>query len=158
MASYRIAEQQRRLVRRNYWLKLLLIGGAALIIGGGIGMVQKNTALLTVYILPALVSMTVVGALFFDALSKNILAICYIIENDRFIIKQNTYERLNITKDAIPCINQYQSLIMVLKTHKKIGIYPQVEHYHALLSALKGLGTVNELHKNRPLLLDYAYW
>jgi hypothetical protein len=31
---------------------------------------------------------------------------------------------------------------MALKTHKKIGIYPQVEYYHELLSTLKGLGTV----------------
>jgi hypothetical protein len=82
--------------------------------------------------------------------------LCIIIEDNYFIIKQNNYERLRISKDDITYVDHYQdnSMILTLKTRKKILIHLRIENYSGLITELKQFCCFIEMPKKRNTLKD----
>jgi hypothetical protein len=86
----------------------------------------------------------------FKLQAKEMKSVQYIIENDRLIIKQNNFERFNISKNEIKCINKYKNnvIIIILNENKKIIVNKYLDNYDQFIENLNILSPINRIDKN----------
>jgi hypothetical protein len=161
MATYKITGDNINIKKRHFSLMILvpaIIG--SIIIQTGIFFMLNNYKVflisLSLYIVITFLVLLFCIKKTLKILSQSLSSIFYNIEDEHLIIMQNNYERYNISKDDIKCINRYKNnaIVIVLKNNKKIHVNKYLENYNELIKELNSFSTITEINKNQNITLN----
>jgi hypothetical protein len=157
MGMYKISAQNIKKTKRKYLFSVTVLSVIGVMLGFCIAAVKIDDANTVKKIVTPFVLLTGVVLYFsirfigVEPLTKSILSLTYILENNRFIIKYNDHERLNISKDDIKQIIRYKNnaVTLVLKNAKKINLNRKMENYELLISELNEFCEITRIDKNQ---------
>ena len=162
MATYKISEQNIEKAKRKYLLVSTFLTVIAIMSGFIITAIRVNDLETVKKIIIPFVLIAGIIVYFpikffrLNSFFKSILSLTYIIKNDRFIIKYNEHERLNISKGDIKQIIHYKNdvLMLLLVDNKKIYLNKKMEEYNSLVLELRSFCEITNINKNHNKILN----
>jgi hypothetical protein len=162
MANYKISEENIIHIKRKYLFFSILGSFIAVISGFTIVAIRINDLnIIGKIIIPFVL---IVGAVLYFSIKffglkpfiNSALSLVYTIGNDRFIIRYNDHERLNISRNDIKQIIHYKNntIMLYLANNKKIYLNKNMENYDSLISELGTFCDITDINKNPSKILN----